>query len=102
MKKPFLLHSNCTNRYIASQLSTRSIDLDSASIPYGALSAKNLFAPTLPLYPLLDKTLYWSELTNLSLNYQSLLNLDSLKKYYNSMIYRLFITHRLQGNHKNA
>ncbi|HEJ9438988.1 TPA: type VI secretion system baseplate subunit TssF [Proteus mirabilis] len=71
---------NCTNRYIASQLSTRSIDLDSASIPYGALSAKNLFAPTLPLYPLLDKTLYWSELTNLSLNYQSLLNLDSLKK----------------------
>ncbi|MER1690023.1 type VI secretion system baseplate subunit TssF, partial [Proteus mirabilis] len=25
-------------------------------------------------------TLYWSELTNLSLNYQSLLNLDSLKK----------------------
>lgn len=71
---------NCTNRYIASQLSTQSIDLDSSFIPYGASSAKNLSKPTVPLYPLLDKTLYWSELTNLSLNYQSLLNLDSLKK----------------------
>ncbi|MEY0164374.1 type VI secretion system baseplate subunit TssF [Providencia rettgeri] len=71
---------NCTNRYIASQLSTRSIDLDRSFMPYGPLSAKNLFKPTVPLYPLLDKTLYWSELTNLSLNYQSLLNLDSLKK----------------------
>lgn len=55
VKKPFLLHSTVLTAISLPQLSTRSIDLDSASIPYGALSAKNLFAPTLPLYPLLDK-----------------------------------------------
>ncbi len=71
-------------------------------MPYGPLSAKNLFKPTVPLYPLLDKTLYWSELTNLSLNYQSLLNLDSLKKYYNFMIYLQFMTSRPQGNPKSV
>lgn len=71
---------NCTNRNIASRLSTHSISLDKEFIPEGALSASNLFKPTVPLYPLLGQTLYWSELTNLSLNYQSLLNLTSLKQ----------------------
>lgn len=71
---------NCTNRDVAARLSSHSIGIDSASIPRGALAASNLLKPTLPLYPLLDSTLYWSELTNLSLNYQSLLNLTSLKQ----------------------
>lgn len=71
---------NCTNRNVASRLSTHSISLDKAYRPEGALSATNLFKPTAPLYPLLGQTLYWSELTNLSLNYQSLLNLTSLKQ----------------------
>ncbi|EKT60179.1 type VI secretion system baseplate subunit TssF [Providencia sneebia] len=71
---------NCTNRNIASRLSSHSISLDKTCIPEGALSASNLFKPTIPLYPLLGQTLYWSELTNLSLNYKSLLNLTSLKQ----------------------
>lgn len=75
---------NCTNRNIASRLSTHSISLDKEFIPEGVLSASNLFKPTVPLYPLLGQTLYWSELTNLSLNYQSLLNLTSLKQILQS------------------
>lgn len=71
---------NCTNRNIASRLSTNSISLDEAYKPVEVMSATNLFKPTMPLYPLLGQTLYWSELTNLSLNYQSLLNLTSLKQ----------------------
>ncbi|MBP6082033.1 MAG: type VI secretion system baseplate subunit TssF [Providencia sp.] len=71
---------NCTNRDIAARLSSHSIGIDNVYVPYGALSASNILKPTLPRYPLLDSTLYWSELTNLSLNYQSLLNLTSLKQ----------------------
>lgn len=71
---------NCTNRNVASRLSTHTISLYKTSIPDGVVSASNLFKPTIPLYPLLGQTLYWSELTNLSLNYQSLLNLKSLKQ----------------------
>ncbi|MDV5228268.1 type VI secretion system baseplate subunit TssF [Providencia rettgeri] len=71
---------NCTNRNVASRLSTHAISLDKACVPDGVVSASNLFKPSMPLYPLLGQTLYWSELTNLSLNYQSLLNLTSLKQ----------------------
>jgi type VI secretion protein, VC_A0110 family len=42
------------------------------------VTAKNITRPTKPVYPPLDATLDWHSLSNLSLNYTSLLNLESL------------------------
>lgn len=71
---------NCTNRTLASSLSSHSIKLDENNVISGVLSASNIIKPTKALYPLLGNTLYWSELTNLSINYQSLLSLTALKQ----------------------
>ncbi|KZL05026.1 hypothetical protein PsAD2_04577 [Pseudovibrio axinellae] len=40
---------------------------------------KNLGQPTAPVYPPLDGSLYWNMISNLSLNYVSLLEKDALK-----------------------
>ncbi len=70
---------NCTNRDIASRLPVGSINT-CLSTDKKCHSVTNIMKPSKALYPLLDHTLHWSILTNLALNYQSLLNLDSLKQ----------------------
>ncbi|WP_413482224.1 type VI secretion system baseplate subunit TssF [Morganella psychrotolerans] len=70
---------NCTNRDIAGCLSTGMINR--CITPLADLAGvTNIIKPTKTLLPLLDHSLHWSMLTNLSLNYQSLLNLDSLRE----------------------
>ncbi|UPK80249.1 type VI secretion system baseplate subunit TssF [Proteus vulgaris] len=71
---------NCTNRTLASSLSSHSIKFDEHTAIAGISSTSNIIKPTKALYPLLGNTLYWSELTNLSINYQSLLSLTALKQ----------------------
>ena len=71
---------NCTNRTLASSLSSHSIRFDEHTAISGISSTSNIIKPTKALYPLLGNTLYWSELTNLSINYQSLLSLTALKQ----------------------
>lgn len=71
---------NCTNRTLASSLSSHSINFYEHTAIAGISSTSNIIKPTKALYPLLGNTLYWSELTNLSINYQSLLSLTALKQ----------------------
>ncbi|MBG3080240.1 type VI secretion system baseplate subunit TssF [Proteus mirabilis] len=71
---------NCTNRTLTSSLSSHSIRFDEHTAISGISSTSNIIKPTKALYPLLGNTLYWSELTNLSINYQSLLSLTALKQ----------------------
>lgn len=71
---------NCTNRNIASSLASHSIAFEKENDIKGAITVSNIIKPTKALYPLLENTLYWSELTNLSINYQSLLSLSALKQ----------------------
>lgn len=71
---------NCTNRNIAASLSSQTISVEAQYAIQGVSDVFNIIKPTQALYPLLENTLYWSELTNLSLNYQSLLSLSALKQ----------------------
>ncbi|MBZ6068411.1 type VI secretion system baseplate subunit TssF [Aeromonas schubertii] len=67
----------CTNRSKASQLRVGSICVPTGSSPSFA-TFRNLTRPTRPLRPALDGSLHWTLISNLSLNYVSLLRRDAL------------------------
>jgi type VI secretion system protein ImpG len=69
----------CTNRDLPSQLKTGDICRANGKEPAIA-SFRNVTRPSLPLYPVLDGSLHWSLLSNMSLNYLSLLDIDALKQ----------------------
>lgn len=69
----------CTNRDVAGYLRTGSVIRCTEPLPDIA-AVSNIMKPTQTLRPLLDHSLHWSVLTNLSLNYQSLLSLDALRE----------------------
>lgn len=69
----------CTNRDLPAQLKTGDIHRAMGKNP-AVSSFRNVTRPSHPLYPILDGSLHWSLLSNMSLNYLSLLDLDALKQ----------------------
>ncbi|MFU2315800.1 type VI secretion system baseplate subunit TssF [Rahnella sp. PCH160] len=69
----------CTNRDLPAQLMTGDINLADGKDP-AISSFRNVTRPSLPLYPVLDGSLHWSLLSNMSLNYLSLLDIEALKQ----------------------
>ncbi|MGY3925727.1 type VI secretion system baseplate subunit TssF [Aeromonas simiae] len=67
----------CTNRSRAARLRVGAICVPTGSSPSFA-TFKNLTRPTPPLRPALDGSLHWTLISNLSLNYVSLLRRDAL------------------------
>lgn len=67
----------CTNRGKAARLPVGAICVPTGSSPSFA-TFKNLLRPTRPLRPALDGSLHWTLISNLSLNYVSLLRRDAL------------------------
>lgn len=69
----------CTNRELPAQLKAGDIHLALGKEP-AVTSFRNATRPSLPLYPVLDGSLHWSLLSNMSLNYLSLLDIEALKQ----------------------
>ncbi|HHQ4759435.1 type VI secretion system baseplate subunit TssF [Aeromonas dhakensis] len=67
----------CTNRSRAARLKVGSVCVPTGSSPSFA-TFRNLSRPTRPLRPALDGSLHWTLISNLSLNYVSLLRRDAL------------------------
>ncbi|MFG0831990.1 type VI secretion system baseplate subunit TssF [Aeromonas bivalvium] len=67
----------CTNRGKAARLKAGDVCVPTGSSPSFA-TFKNLMRPTRPLHPALDGSLHWTLISNLSLNYVSLLRRDAL------------------------
>ncbi len=68
----------CTNRQLPLQLAVGDICMATESTPAFA-SFRNITRPTATLRPTLDGSLLWTLISNLSLNYLSLLDVDSLR-----------------------
>ncbi|WP_050549155.1 type VI secretion system baseplate subunit TssF, partial [Yersinia pestis] len=69
----------CTNRELPLSLRVGDINQLSTDSPSFA-TFRNITRPSVPLYPVLDGGLHWSLLSNMSLNYMSLLDKDALKQ----------------------
>lgn len=69
----------CTNRDLPCLLRVGDIDTPGVGNPSFA-HFRNVTRPTAPLYPVLDGSLHWSLISNMSLNYLSLLDKDSLRQ----------------------
>lgn len=69
----------CTNRELPLALRVGDIN-QSMSSGRSFSSVRNITRPSVPLYPVLDGSLHWSLLSNMSLNYMSLLDKDALKQ----------------------
>ena len=67
----------CTNRSCAARLQVGSVCVPTGSSPSFA-SFHNLLRPTQPLRPALDGSLHWTLISNMSLNYVSLLSREAL------------------------
>ncbi|WP_111498560.1 MULTISPECIES: type VI secretion system baseplate subunit TssF [Marinobacter] len=68
----------CTNRQLPAQLAVGDICEATQSTPAFA-SFRNITRPTPTLRPTLDGSLLWTLVSNLSLNYLSLLDVDALR-----------------------
>ncbi|MGF1873277.1 type VI secretion system baseplate subunit TssF [Photobacterium indicum] len=71
------LQLTCTNRQLPLELGRGDICIATDTSPVYA-SFENITEPTQPLRPVLDGSLLWTLISNLSLNYLSLLSRDAL------------------------
>lgn len=69
----------CTNRELPLSLGKGDIGASNESNEPEFVTITNITEPTAPLHPVLDGTLLWTLISNLSLNYLSLLSKDALK-----------------------
>lgn len=69
----------CTNRELPLLLRVGDINQPTKDSPSFA-TFRNITRPSVPLYPVLDGSLHWSLLSNMSLNYMTLLDKDALKQ----------------------
>ncbi len=68
----------CTNRELPLQLRVGDIDYPlSGSSSFATF--RNITRPSVPLYPLMSGEYHWSLISNMSLNYMTLLDKDALK-----------------------
>ena len=68
----------CTNRDLPQRLGVGDVSLSTEATPSFA-TYTNLIAPTRSYRPVLDASLHWTLISNLSLNYLSLLSAEPLK-----------------------
>lgn len=68
----------CTNRHLPLQLAVGDINDSTETMPT-YVKASNVTRPTATLRPTLDGSLLWTLISNLSLNYLSLLDVDALR-----------------------
>lgn len=98
------LEVTCTNRQLPLELGKGDICVPTDSCPAYA-SFTNLTEPTAPLRPVLDGSLLWTMISNLSLNYLSLLSKDALCSVLRAYDFRALVDrqaeqisrHRLNG-----
>ncbi|MBN6078178.1 type VI secretion system baseplate subunit TssF [Aggregatibacter actinomycetemcomitans] len=69
----------CTNRNLPTQLKIGDICMSTEQHP-SSTRFRNITRPSLPLHPTLDGTLAWKLISNSSLNYLSLLDIEPLKE----------------------
>lgn len=98
------LQLTCTNRAVPLLLGKGDIAVPTDGSPaYAEFS--NITEPTAPLRPVLDGSLLWMLISNLSLNYLSLLSKDALSAVLRAYDFRALVDrqaekisrHRLQG-----
>lgn len=68
----------CSNRNLTEELRVGDISLPSQDTP-SYVKFLNITQPTISVNPVIDGTLQWSLISNLSLNYLSLMNTERLK-----------------------
>lgn len=73
----------CTNRNLPQALSVGDICVPTEFTP-SFVQFSNITKPSDSLYPVLDGGLHWQLISNLSLNYLSLLDVDSLRTIINA------------------
>ncbi|KXF83012.1 type VI secretion system baseplate subunit TssF [Enterovibrio coralii] len=84
------LNLTCTNRQLPMELGKGDICVPTDSSPaYATFS--NLTEPTAPMRPMLDGTLLWTLISNLSLNYLSLLSKDALSSVLRAYDFRALV-----------
>ncbi|MDX1693081.1 MAG: type VI secretion system baseplate subunit TssF [Ketobacteraceae bacterium] len=94
----------CSNRHLPTMLSVGDIQVDTGSSPEYA-SFENITAVTPSFTPPLDQGFHWRLIANMSLNYVSLCDLDTLRTVLSTYDYRCFhdrqqaraSEHRLRG-----
>ncbi|MFM2480445.1 type VI secretion system baseplate subunit TssF [Celerinatantimonas sp. YJH-8] len=98
------LQLTCTNRQLPLELGKGDLSVETQSSPSFA-SFRNITEPTQPLHPVLDGSLLWTLISNLSLNYLSLLSKDALSSILRAYDFRALVDrqaeqiarHRLEG-----
>ena len=98
------LNITCTNRQLPIELSCGDINVPTDNTP-PFVSFENITEPTMPLRPVLDGSLLWTLISNLSLNYLSLLSRDALCSILRAYDFRALVDrqaeqvsrHRLEG-----
>ncbi|MGC7561031.1 type VI secretion system baseplate subunit TssF [Pasteurella sp. PK-2025] len=69
----------CTNRELPTKLKVGDICINTEQHP-SSTKFQNITRPSLPLHPVIDGTLAWKLISNSSLNYLSLLDIEPLKE----------------------
>ncbi|MEJ2043843.1 MAG: type VI secretion system baseplate subunit TssF [Reinekea sp.] len=98
------LKLTCTNRQLPLELGRGDISVATDESPSFA-TFTNITEPTAPLRPTLDGSLLWTLISNLSLNYLSLLSKDALSSVLRAYDFRALVDrqaekisrHRLEG-----
>lgn len=80
----------CTNRLLPIELSIGDIDQPTDTSPIFA-SFENITIPTQTLRPVLDGSLLWTLISNLSLNYLSLLSKDALCSIFRAYDFKALV-----------
>ncbi|MCF7352652.1 type VI secretion system baseplate subunit TssF [Vibrio sp. CK2-1] len=80
----------CTNRLLPIELSIGDIDQATDTSPIFA-SFENITIPTQTLRPVLDGSLLWTLISNLSLNYLSLLSKDALCSIFRAYDFKALV-----------
>lgn len=79
----------CTNRFIPLELGKGDIGATQNTDP-SYVTIRNITEPTVPLHPVIDEKLLWMLISNLSLNYTSLLSKESLQTIIKAYDFKAF------------
>ncbi len=94
----------CTNKNLSAKLGIGDIQMAGEGMPE-FVEIKNISQVTPEFMPPMDKGFHWQLISNMSLNYQSLMNKDALKIIFSTYDYRSYYDrhqarasqHRLDG-----
>lgn len=85
----------CTNRQLPVELGLKDICITTDSSPTFA-TFENIVIPTAPLRPVLDGSLLWTLISNLSLNYLSLLSKDALSSILRAYDFKALVNRQAE------